>query len=299
MAYHLLRIFLKIMSHIPFSVLYILSGGVYFLMYHVARYRRKVVRKNLTECFPEKNGTEISAIEKAFYRYFADNIMETCKMGGMTEKEMSRRMKFINIEDVNRLLRQGKSIALFLGHYANWEWVSSMPIGLHKGAVAAQIYHKLSNEDVDRIMLENRSHFGAVNVEMRKTARFINELASRNQPAIIGFIADQSPRARDSHYFIPFLNHMTPVMTGTEKIARHYGYDAWFVRVTRVGRGYYEAEFVQMNKNHESLPQFGLTNIYYSLLEEEIRRRPELYLWTHKRFRYATVIKRPSGETLS
>ncbi len=290
MTYHLLRIFLRLISLIPFSVLYALSGGLYFLAYPVARYRSKVVRKNLSECFPEKSPEEIIAIEKGFYWHFADNIIETCKMGHMSTMEMRRRMHFVNVEAVNDVLRSGKSISLFLGHYGNWEWVSSMPLCLEKSAVPAQIYHKLSNEDFDRIMLENRAHFGAVNVEMRKTARFINELAAEDKVRIIGFIADQSPRARDCHYYLPFLNHNTPVLTGTEKITKHYGHDAWFVKVTQVKRGYYEAEFVHMHENPGSLPDFELTDIYYRMLEKEIRLQPELYLWSHKRFRDATVI---------
>ena len=290
MTYQLLRCFLRLVSLVPFPVLYALSGGLYFLAYRVVKYRRKVVRKNLTECFPEKTREEITDIEKGFYRHFADNIVETCKMGHMSAKEMSRRMRFVNIEDVNEVLRAGKSISLFLGHYGNWEWVSSMPIVLDKKAIPAQIYHKLSNKDFDRIMLENRAHFGCTNVEMRQTARFVNTLAQEGKMSIIGYIADQAPRAKDSHYFLPFLNHMTPVLTGTEKITKHYGHDAWFVRVTKVKRGYYEAEFVHMHEDPDSLPDFELTDIYYRLLEQEIHSQPELYLWTHKRFRGAKAI---------
>ena len=289
MAYHLLRFLLRIVSRMPFSVLYALSGMLYLIAYHVVGYRRKVVHKNLTECFPEKSDTEITAIEKRFYRHLADNIVETCKMGAMSKEEMGRRMHFTNIEDINARVRQGKSISLFLGHHGNWEWVSSMPLHLEKNAAHAQIYHKLSNKDFDRIMLENRAHFGCTNVEMRQTARFVNKLATENKLSIIGYIADQAPRAKDSHYFIPFLNHMTPVLTGTEKITKHYGHDAWFVKVTKVKRGYYEAEFVHMHPDPDSLPDFELTDIYYHMLEQEIRTQPELYLWTHKRFRNAKV----------
>lgn len=290
MAYNLLRFFLRLISRIPFSVLYALSDGLYFLTYYLIGYRRKVVRKNLTECFPEKSREEIKNIEKNFYRYFIDNILETCKMSSISAKEMSKRMNFINVEAVNSRLREGISIALYLGHYGNWEWISSMPLHLNKNAVSAQIYHKLSNKDFDRIMFENRERFGATNVEMRKTARFINEMSIEHKVSIIGFIADQSPRKKDANYFLPFLNHNTPVLTGTEKVTKHYGFDAWFIKVTRIKRGFYEAEFVHMHPHPDSLPDFELTGIYYKMLEQAIRSHPELYLWTHKRFRYANSL---------
>lgn len=288
-SYKLLRSMLKTIGRTPFKMLYGISDGLYGILYYVVRYRRKVVRQNLTECFPEKSPKEIKKIEKAFYHNFLDNVLEAAKMGSMSSEEISKRMKFPNVEEVNKVLRSGKSVALYLGHYGNWEWISSMPIHLAKGAVTAQIYHKLANPDIDRLMLENRAAHGATNVEMRKTARFITDLATHGKECIVGFIADQSPRKRNIQHYLPFLNHRTPVTIGTEKIARHYGFEAWFVDVKKVKRGYYEAEFVLMNHNPKNLPEYELTEMYYRMLEQMIRRQPELYLWTHRRFKLAEV----------
>ena len=289
MTYHLLRFFFKLMSRLPFSVLYVMSGGIYVLLYHVARYRRKIVRKNLTECFPEKDLREIRDIEKKSYRFFSDNIVESFKMSSMSPEEMGRRMRFTNVEEVNSVLRSGRSVALYLGHYGNWEWISSMPLHLEKSAVAAQIYHKLRNKAMDRIMLEHRGAHGAVNVDMYRTARYITELSADKRTSIIGFIADQSPKKREVRHFLQFLHHRTPVLTGTEKITKHYGFDPWFVRIRKVRRGYYEAEFVHMHDDPKSVPDFELTRIYYEMLEQAIREKPELYLWTHKRFKHAEL----------
>lgn len=294
MTYHLLRFFFKLMSRLPFCVLYVMSGGLYLLLYHVVRYRRGIVRKNLTESFPEKTPAEIRDIEKKSYRFFADNIAESFKLSAMSPEEMGRRMRFTNVEAVNSVLRQGRSIALYLGHYGNWEWISSMPLHLEKSAVPAQIYHKLRNKNMNRIILEHRASHGAVNVDMYKTARYITEMAAKGQTSVIGFIADQSPKKREVRHFLQFLHHRTPVLTGTEKITKHYGFEAWFLRVNRVSRGYYEAEFIQMHENPKSLPDFELTRIYYELLEKAIREKPELYLWTHNRFKHAELSE-PGG----
>lgn len=289
MTYHLLRFFFKLMSRLPFGVLYAMSGGIYVLLYHVARYRRKIVRKNLTECFPEKDLREIRDIEKKSYRFFSDNIVESFKMSSMSPEEMGRRMRFTNVEEVNSVLRSGRSVALYLGHYGNWEWISSMPLHLEKSAVAAQIYHKLRNKAMDRIMLEHRGAHGSVNVDMYRTARYITELSADKRTSIIGFIADQSPKKREVRHFLQFLHHRTPVLTGTEKITKHYGFDPWFVRIRKVGKGYYEAEFVHMHDDPKSVPDFELTRIYYEMLEQVIREKPEMYLWTHNRFKHAEL----------
>lgn len=287
MTYHLLSFLIRLISYIPFRILYVMSDAAGFILYHLIRYRRKIVRRNLIESFPDKSLKEIKYIEKNFYRFFADNIFETCKLATMSVGETSRRMKFTNIDTIDERLRQGHSVALYLGHYANWEWVSSIPVHLKSEAVSAQIYHKLRNANFDRLMLGIRERLGARCVEMRHTARYITNLANDGKVGIVGFITDQSPRKREVRHFTQFLHHRTPILVGTEKIVKRYGFDAWFVRTKRVKRGYYEAEFIRMHDDPKSLPDFELTGIYYRLLEQTIRCQPELYLWTHNRFKHA------------
>ena len=287
MMYHLLRLLLKLVSYIPWCILYALSDVLFFLLYHVAGYRRKIVRRNLTESFPEKDLQEICRIEKMFYHFFSDMMLESCKLASISPEELRRRMQFKNIEAVNALARQGKNVALYLGHYGNWEWVSSMPLWFDEGVIGAQIYHKLRNKNMERLMLHIRGRMGAVSVDMHKTARYITELVNARQVCVIGFIADQSPRKRESLHFLPFLHHKTPVLVGTEKIIKHYGFEAFYLDVRRVKRGYYEAEFTPLHAEPRSLPDFELTALYFSRLEQAIRRQPELYLWTHNRFKHA------------
>ena len=287
MMYYLLSFFLKLLSYIPFKAMYVLSDGLFYLLYYVIRYRRPIVRKNLTESFPEKSEQEIIRIEKNFYRYFTDQVLESCKMTTISPEEVSRRMKFTNVEAADAVLKSGKSIALYIGHYGNWEWVSSIPLWLGKEVRAVQIYHKLRNESMDKLMLQIRERMGAVSVEMRKTARYITEMANSGQVSIVGFIADQSPRKKEVRHFLPFLHHNTPVLTGTEKIIKHYDFEAWFLNMKRVKRGYYEAELIRIHETPKDLPDFELTAIYYQMLERMIQNRPELYLWTHNRFKHA------------
>ena len=297
MSYRFFKILLKTVGVLPFGILYALSDVLAFFLYHIVRYRRKVVRCNLSECFPEKTSHERKQIEKEFYRNFTDYILETCKMGSMSDEEISRRMRFTNIEEVNKVLRSGRSVALYLGHIFNWEWISSMPIHLVKDAVTAQIYHKLSNPAADRLMLEGRASHGATNVEMHKTARFITEVIGEGKSIITGFIADQSPRRKDIKHYVTFLNHRTPVNNGTEKIARHYDFDVWYVYTRKVKRGYYEATYVHIESDPASLPLNRLTEFYYEHLERNIRQEPSLYLWTHRRFKFAEVLN-PSSNSL-
>ncbi len=290
MMYHLLSFLLKLISYIPFRALYVLSDGLYYILYYIIRYRRKIVRKNLTESFPTLKGKEILQVEKKFYRYFTDQVLESCKMATISPEEMKKHMKFTNIEAANAVFKEGKTIALYMGHYGNWEWISSIPLWVAEGVTSVQIYHKLRNDNTNRLILNMRERLGAISVEMRKTARYITEISNTNQVSVIGFIADQSPKKKEVRYFLPFLHHRTPILVGTEKIVKHYGFEAWFLDMKRVKRGYYEAELIRMHEEPASLPDFELTEIYFRMLEKMIQERPELYLWTHNRFKHATKL---------
>ena len=239
--YHILFFFLKLLSYIPFWALYIVSDCLYYPLYYVVRYRRGVVRRNLVESFPQKSLKEIVKIEKEFYHYFADQVLETCKMTTISKEQVRSRMKFVNVDKVKEVMKQGKRVALYMGHYGNWEWTSSLQLWLDDDMKVVQIYHQLANENFDRLMLHNRGRMGGLNVEMRKTARYITGMASSGVVGIVGLIADHSPRKKDATYFIPFLNHNTPVVTGTERVVKKFGLSAWFLDVRRVKRGYYEA----------------------------------------------------------
>ncbi len=287
MYYHVLLFLVRLVSHTPFKILYLVSDILFYPFYYIIRYRRKLTRQNLTETFADRSKEEIVAIEKRFYHFFIDMFLESCKLISISPEEMKRRVKFTNIELVNGMLAEGKSVSGFLGHYGNWEWISSIGLWLDKNAGFAQIYHKLRNKQMDRIMLQLRERMGGECVSMYQTVRFIANAAKENKPYVIGFIADQSPKKREVKHFMRFLNHTIPVLTGTEKVTKHYDYCAVFVSIRRIKRGYYECELTPLHDNPKSLPDFELTKLYYQRLEQEIMQHPELYLWTHNRFKYA------------
>lgn len=268
-------------------MLYFLSDGLFYLLYYLIGYRRKIVRRNLTESFPQKDIKDIKQIEINFYHFFMDMMLECCKLSSISQEGIMKRVQFKNSEAVNSMLRQGKSVSVYIGHYGNWEWISSMPLWLEKNVTGIQIYHKLRNKNIERLMMHIRERMGGICVEMHKTARYVTELVSNNKVCLIGFIADQSPKKKESRHFLSFLNHKTPVLIGTEKIIKHYGFEAFYLDVKRIKRGYYEAEFVPLHDNPKLLPDFELTALYFQHLEQTILRQPELYLWTHNRFKHA------------
>lgn len=275
----------KTISHIPLRHTYPIARGVTWFLHNVLRYRLDIVNKNLKESFPEKSDDEIKKIAREYYRFLGEYFVETIAMASMTKEEMMRRMRFENVEEVEKALAAGKDVTLLLGHYGNWEWCSSIPLHISSRCRPYQIYHPLANKDADRAFLMLRGRFGAESVAMADTLRAIVAARREGIPSITGYIADQSPLYESTHLFVDFLNHDTPVLTGAEKIARRLKSAVFYCDVRRVKRGEYVCKYVKISDDASKDEMFSITRRYWHLLEQSIRRQPPYWLWSHRRWK--------------
>ena len=283
-AYYILLCVWYLFSLLPFWVLYRLSDGIYCLLYYVVGYRKKVVRENLASSFPEKSVEELRKIERGFYHFLCDYVVESLKMMTISDRNLRKRMVYKNIELFNQCVEEGQSCAIYLGHYCNWEWVTSMPLWVTPKAQCGQIYHPLENLVTDLLCLRMRQCHGSLCITMQDTLRFLLKSQQEKQPVIIGYIADQKPYWTNIHHWVDFLNHDTPVLTGTDRILRKVNHAVLYCDIRRVRRGYYEATYKMITREPNKMKDFELTDIYFQMLEESIRRAPEYWLWSHKRW---------------
>lgn len=265
---------------------YFWSDVLYLLLKYVFSYRKDLVRKNLSDSFPEKSEDEITQLQHKFYRHLCDLIVESIFFFTMTRKSIGKRMTFSGTEEVNEAIARGRSIAVFLGHQCNWEWISAMQMWIkdNKGQ-CLQLYHPLENKTMDRLFEYSRSRFGNINIPMAQSIRHIVKYHKEGKPVLVGFIGDQVPIWESLNYWIDFLHHDTPVMTGGERIARKMDMDCYYLRVKQSCRGHYEAEFIKITDTPKDVPEFYITEQYFRLLEEDIKAQPEMWLWTHNRWK--------------
>lgn len=276
-----------LLSLLPLQVLYRVSDILYYPLYYVVRYRRQVVRQNLTGSFPEKSEKEIIRIEKEFYAWFCDYVVETVKQMSMSKHQMMRRMTFSGVDDIVKAMEQeNKNFCfVYLGHYGNWEWIASLPYWVPADVKCGQIYHPLRNRAVDRLFLRLRNQFGGVCIPMKETLRKIIEMRRNNQKAIIGFISDQAPKWNSIHHWCDFFHRETPVFIGTEKIGKQVDALIYYAEVTRPKRGHYHCAFKPLAHCAKQVPDYELTDRFTRLLQEMITNDPSCWLWTHKRWK--------------
>ena len=279
------RIFYLI-SLLPLRVLYGFSDVLAYLAYYVVRYRRGVVRKNLTTSFPEKSPKEIIAIEKRFYRWFTDYFFEAIKLLSISDEELDRRFTITNSNEIEACFEQGQNVAAILGHYCNWEWLSCVGKDLPANRMCGLIYHPLYNKAFDDLFLRIRSH--EANGKPIPKQDILRQLVTNKQNgtmSIFGYISDQVPKWENIHCWLPFLNHDTPVFTGGEKIMRRMNDAVYYAELTRPRRGYYSLTYRLITKQPNDLPEFEVTRCFFRMLEETIRREPSYYLWSHNRWK--------------
>ena len=278
------------LSLLPLWLHYLFSDIMFVIVAYVLHYRRGVIIKNLRTAYPDKSDKELKELRMQFYRHFCDILVETVKYTSITDKNIMRRVTFSGADKVAEILNSGQSVALLLGHYGNWEWVSSLVLWvrplLTNNTVMGQIYHPLKNEVMNRVVLKARGRMGSDSVPKMETLRWIIGNKRDGRPTILGYINDQVPKWENIHHWLTFLNHPdTPVFTGIERIVHSQNQAAIYLDVKRVGRGRYECEFEVITRDPSTMGEFELTDIYFKRMEQTINRAPQYWLWSHNRWK--------------
>jgi KDO2-lipid IV(A) lauroyltransferase len=254
------------------------------LVYHVFGYRKKVVRSNLRLAFPTYSEAELKRIEKASYKHMCDMFLEMMKTMSISRKEMEKRFVFKNMEDYYEIEKRGNSIALLLAHYASYEWVISMNSKLNIAGYA--VYKRINNKYFDKLIQKIRARFNTTLIRTRDTTSVITANAIAGKRSVYGLISDQSPQLKAKVHWNTFMGVNVPVFTGGEFLARKYGMDVIYLKVTKVRRGYYEAEFQLITDDIRNVPKHQITEMFLRKVEQQIKEAPEYYLWTHKRWKH-------------
>ncbi|MCK4992794.1 MAG: lysophospholipid acyltransferase family protein [Bacteroidales bacterium] len=284
-AYIFAYSFVWLLHLLPERILYLLSDILYLLMYHVAGYRKKVVYRNLEKAFPEYDKSEISRIAKLFFHHLSDLMLESAASHFYSESLALKKITYKNPELLNELYGKGKQVMAVLGHYGNWEYMSTLGLVIDYPVVA--IYKPLRNKYFDKMVQKNRNTFGVITVPMDKIARKLIEYHKSNTPVLTLNLGDQRPRYHQIQYWTKFMGRDTPMFLGTEKLARKLDAAVVFLKIRKLKRGRYEMEAELICESPKGLKPFEITNRHAAILEDLIREEPAYWLWSHKRWKHS------------
>jgi KDO2-lipid IV(A) lauroyltransferase len=280
---------LFLLSKLPFWILYRISDLIFVILYHIIKYRRKVVLENLRNSFPQREEKFIQSVERKYYKHLSDLFVETIKGYSITEKQMKKRM--IN-EDQDVYLdyyQKNQSFIVVMSHCGNWEWICLMSQLTCKQQVFCT-YKTLSSDGFNWFMYQIRSKFGAKPVSMTETLRaFANNKDAVTVTALIG---DQNPSGVNQVYWADsFLNQETAFLTGPAKISKKFNLPIVYLDSRKLYRGHYAARSLTIIDNPSELTEDQISERISNHIQNEILNQPEIWLWSHRRWKHKRIAK--------
>ncbi|KMQ67248.1 lipid A biosynthesis acyltransferase [Chryseobacterium sp. FH2] len=287
---------LYFISKLPLKILYIFSDIIFFLNYYFVGYRKIVITRNLRNSFPEKTEDEIREIRKNFYHNFSDYLVETVKSFSISETESRVRMQHINQDVFHDAKAEGKNIILLAGHVFNWEWINALAKTLPQ-AHCHPVYRKVNSDFWENQMKKVRNKFGNEALEANEVIR--NILRNKNNgDSIYMFVADQTPHSASVTYGLEFLNQRTPVFIGYDKLATRLDLAFIYCEMKKVKRGYYQVNYQRIYPDGEKFVDHEVVKKFHKLLENTLHKRPDNYLWSHRKWKYQDSIKEYDSEKI-
>ena len=269
---------------LPFRLLYLFSDFLYILIYRIFGYRKKVVASNLKLVFPEKSDVEIKRITKVFYHHLCDMMVEAIKSLTISKAEMKKRFKFTNVELIQDIENQNKSIILMCAHYGSWEWIFILQTYVKSRGNA--VYKQLANRYFDKLVKRIRARYNSYLITTKDIIPTLIEQKKQGILSINGFVSDQSPKLDKAYHWNTFMGINVPVHTGAEMLAKKLDMAVVFFGVKKIKRGYYETTFKTISLTPKEFKDYEITDIFLKLVEAQIHEAPEYYLWTHKRWKH-------------
>ena len=262
----------------------ILSDIIYFVVYHLVRYRRKVTRTNLLHAYPERTDKERREIERAYYHHISDLLVEGLYNLYARPMAIMRRYHFVNRQLVNHYYEQGQSVILMSAHYNNWEYmITSLNFQLmHHGVGVGK---PLNDKLVANYVTRRRGRFGTEIVDHTNVRQTMEYYQQHHVPIAYMMLSDQSPSDVHKSFWTIFMHQETPFLYGAEHFARKYNMPVLYYDVTKTSRGRYEVRFTPICDNPNEVPQYTITSRYIRLLEKTINAAPQYWLWSHRRWK--------------
>lgn len=274
---------LYLFSLLPLVVLYRISSFLYWLIYRILTYRKKVVLANLRNAFPKDHDDQIEKKASDFYKHFADLLVESLKTASLSNFELDQRFVYKNIDVLRREIVHGKSIILYTAHLGNWEWFAG--ITSHLKCPVYSLYLPLSNRYMNGWMISLRERFGLKTLSASKAFRYLLQRSLSGEKYLSFFIGDQSPPNIDHVHWIDFLNQHTAFLPGTSNMALKLQASVYFPFILKTSRGQYTIEFVCLWDGLEPMTAEQITHRYAHWLEKAIQKSPAIWLWSHRRWK--------------
>lgn len=271
------------LSALPPAALYRFFGALAWLVRVVLRFRWRTTCQNLRAAFPDRTAAERRRIAVENYRHFGQMAAELVAATRMDRQQLLARVEIGNLLLVREWLARGRPVLVLASHQSNWDW-GMYAMAATLGHPVDVAYKPMKSAGADRVLCAMRQRWG---VNLVPAKDLLSDLLQRRREVrAIAMLADQSPRTSEHQRWVGFLGRDTAFYAGPEQMARATRYDAIYVSMRRVRRGYYIAECVPLAEGSEALAPGEFTERYARLVEMDLLAAPSEWTWGHKRWKH-------------
>ena len=277
------RVLLGLGRILPMRLLHALGAGAGTLGSLIDRRHDRIGRENLAAAFPEKSEAERRRILAACWRHFGTITLDALAFPRRNREEIGGWIRVVGLENARQAFAKDKGVLIFSGHYGHWELAALITAML--GHRLALIARPLDNPILDRMLARLRGSTGNLVVSKREAMRDMIRALKRNEGVAVMIDQDQ----RHMGVFVPFFGRPASTTPGLALLALRTGAPVLPVFCTPDPEGgwtlAYHPELTYEATGNRDADVLALTARCTAYLEREIRRRPEIWLWMHRRWK--------------
>ena len=279
----ILILLMRVGVFVPFRLQVFFGKIIGKLIYPVMTELRKTAYSNVSNCFPGKKQPQVTLLVKQHFEAIGISLFETANAYFASDKKIKKMLIIVNEQHFTEALKKEGGIILLCSHF--------MPLMLGSRALLikhtiANIYRPQNNKLFDKVMVKGYLKNGAVMIKSTDTRSIIKAI---NNSLPIWYAPDQD-LGRNNSVFAPLFGIQTATALATSRLAKNNNTRVIPYSFIRTKHGY-EMSFHKPLKNYPSGDAIKDASETNQILEKQILKNPEQYLWIHRRFK-----TRPEGE---
>lgn len=267
-----------IIARMPLSWVLALGRGFGHLAFYAANSRRRIAEVNIKLCFPELTDTQRARMVKDNLLHTGMGLAEATIPWMNPQRDLRPHMTLTGLEHLQAAQSAGQGVLLLGGHYTCID-ITCQPLGDQDMDV---MYRQNKNLVWEWLQVRGRQRFFGEVVErgdVRKTLRLLKSGRT------LWYAPDQD-YGRKHSVFAPFFNIPTATIRATSRFANANKSKVLMVSVYRDNhRAHWSLDFSPVLEHFPSGDDLTDARHINELLEQEIRKHPEQYLWVHRRFK--------------
>jgi KDO2-lipid IV(A) lauroyltransferase len=242
--------------------------------------------ENLKHAFPEKDISELKVIAYKSLKNFFLTIMESLYTPKLSADKLASMIELEDSEVLNNYMSQGSGKIILSAHFGNWEYLGHF-VGINFKIKVPAIVKKMRNPLTDKYFVESRNQYSLYTLYMDKNIKEIYKVLIAGQPIVM--LADQS--APREALYVKFFNRWATVFQGPAVFALKCKATMRMLLCIRNENNTFKIIHEEIKTEDLKEPSqdniYELTKRHVEVLEKYIRKYPEQWLWSHRRWKHS------------